>query len=220
MIKQISYPSGGARVHIKDEKEFQQRHWIGGCFYEAKRGGILNYLYANLPKGGKWIDIGASLGNHTMFFKSIMKADEVHSIEPLKSSYKHLVDNVELNQYSNVFTYNLALGEINGTCSMENINPEQIGMTQVREGNDTELRTIDSLDFFDGYDVIKIDVEHYNEQLLKGAKETFTKGKGLIFIEAESDEERGLVDSIMSGYGYKRKEGLKLNTTPTYLYRK
>lgn len=218
MIKQISYPTGGARVVIKNDKEFQQMHWLGGCFYEARRGGILNYLFAQVPKGGKWIDIGASLGNHTMFFKAIMKADEVHAVEPFKSSYEHLIENVTLNEFKDVYTYNMALGEKNGLCSMTNINEQQVGMTEVSEGNDTELRTIDSLDFFEGYDVIKIDVEHYNEQLLKGAKETFTKGKGLIFIEAESEEERDLTDSYMKSYGYRRVPDLVMNSTPTYLY--
>lgn len=220
MQLKITYPTGSAKVLIKDEKEFIQRHWIGGCFYEAKRGGMMNYLYRNVPRGGKWIDIGASIGNHTMFFKSIMRADEVHSIEPFKPSYDHLNENIKLNNYKNVTTYNFALGDKIGLCTMESQHPEQVGMMEVRQGDDVELRTIDSCDFFEGYDVIKIDVEHYNEQLLRGAKRTFTEGKGLIFIEAEHPEELELTDKYMTSYGYKRKEGVKLNTTPTYLYYK
>lgn len=220
MIQEIRYPGTVAKVVIKNENEHIQKHWMGGCFYEAKGGGLLNYLYANVPNGGKWIDIGASIGNHTIFFNNVMKADEVYSIEPLKSSYDHLVENVRLNKYSNVKTINCALGAVDGFCSMEETHPDQIGMTQVREGNDVKLNRIDDLDFFEGYDVIKIDVEHYNQQLLMGARETFTKGKGLIFIEAESYEEMRLVDFIMEDYGYERDPLIRLNSTPTYLYRK
>lgn len=220
MIQEIRYPHITAKVVVKDENEHIQRHWLGGCFYEAKANGLLNYLKANVDVGGKWIDIGASIGNHTLFFYHVMLADEIVSFEPLKSSYEHLKENVELNRIKNIDIINCALGSEDGTCSMESIHPQQIGMTQVREGDDTKLMRIDSLNVFDGYDVIKIDVEHYNEELLKGAKETFTKGKGLIFIEAECQEELEIVDKYMLSYGYNRKPEVKLNSTPTYLYEK
>lgn len=220
MIREIRYPHQTSKVVIKDKDEHIQKHWMLGSFYEAKANGLLNYLYLNVEKGGKWIDIGASIGNHTLFFDSIMLADEIVSFEPLKSSYEHLKENVELNDIRNITIINCALGAEDGTCSMQTVHPRQIGMTQVRSGNDTKLMRIDSLNLFEGYDVIKIDVEHYNKELLEGAKETFTKGTGLIFIEAESEEERDEVDSIMIEYGYKRKEGVKLNSTPTYLYEK
>lgn len=220
MIVDVKYPSATVKAIIKDDKEHIQKHWVLGSFYEAKGGGLLNYLYKHVDTGGKWIDIGASIGNHTMFFDAVMMADEIVSFEPLKSSFNHLKENVELNKIKNISIVNCALGAVDGYCTMETVNPQQIGMTQVRDGDDVRLKRIDDLNLFDGYDVIKIDVEHYNKELLEGAKETFTKGKGLIFIEAESNEEREEVDSIMITYGYKRKPNLKFNSTPTYLYTK
>ena len=116
---------------------------------------------------------------------------------------------------------NIALGDKEGICSMEVVSDTNIGMSQVREGEgDVQIMRIDDIDIFEGYDVVKIDVEHYNEQLLKGAKETFTKGTGNIYIEAESEEERDTVDMIMAVYGYRRVPGLTLNHTPTYKYEK
>ena len=220
MKKIINYLGTEVEVQIKNENEFIQKHWIGGCFYEAKGGGLLNWINAFVPKGGKFIDIGASIGNHTVFLSKVMNGREVHAIEPLKSSFEHLVENVELNGFKNVFCHNFAVGESNGHVSMKNINADQIGMTQVIKGNDVELKRIDDLDFFDGYDYIKIDVEHYNKEVLTGAAETFKKGKGIISIEAESDEQLIEVDEIMKKFNYIRQLGTKLNSTPTYIFHK
>lgn len=220
MQKKINYLGQEAEVIIKNENEFIQKHWNLNCFYEAKGGGLLGYINANIQKGGKYFDIGASIGNHTLFLSIIMNAKEVYSFEPLKSSFEHLVENVELNNLKNVNCFNYALGEENGFVSMENVNPDQIGMTQVIAGNDVPLKRIDDFAFFENYDYIKIDVEHYNKEVLTGAKETFTKGKGIISIEAESDEQLKEVDEIMKSFNYMRELGIKLNSTPTYIYRK
>jgi len=220
MIKKIKFLEDEAKVIIKNENEFIQKHWNLNCFYEAKGGALLGYINKNIKKGGKYIDIGASIGNHTIFLAEIMKGKEIYSFEPLLSSFNHLIENVELNNFKNVKCFNYALGEDSGRVSMQNINENQIGMTQVVKGNDVELKKIDDFDFFENYDYIKIDVEHYNKEVLNGAKETFTKGIGIISIEAETNEQLKEVDEIMKTYKYIRELGTKLNSTPTYIYRK
>jgi hypothetical protein len=55
MIKEIHYPEITAKTVIKNENEHIQKHWMGGCFYEAKGGGLLNYLFKEVSEGGKWI---------------------------------------------------------------------------------------------------------------------------------------------------------------------
>src|SRR3989304_890946 len=107
-----------------------------------------------------------------------------------------------------------------GQCSMKPMSTANCGMNQVVEGNDVEMVTIDSMECFDGYDMIKIDVEHFNKELIMGAKRTFTKGKGDIYIEAETTAERDEVDAMLGECGYKRVPDLVFNWTPTYLYKK
>jgi len=220
MIKTLSALGKDVQVEVRNENEHIQKYWMNGNFYETQRNGLLNHIGANEKKRGKFFDIGASIGNHSCYFAIVMEASELHSFEPCPDSHDHLVHNLGLNLSQNWIVHNVALGEGDGKCSMESVSEKNIGMKQVRESDDGKIniRAIDDMDVFIGYDVIKIDVEHYNEELLKGAAKTFTAGKGNIYIEAESEDERILVDFYMMKYGYKRVQGIVFNHTPTYKY--
>lgn len=216
MIKELKYLDHSVHVAVANPNEHIQKHWMLGSFYEVNRNGMLNHIYQN-QKPGKWFDIGASIGNHTLFFA--MMGAKVHSFEPFIQSFNHLEGNIALNEFD-VKTYNIALGDRIGFCSMQSVSTTNCGMNQVKEGDDTEIVTIDSMECFDGYDMIKIDVEHFNKELISGGMRTFTKGKGDIYIEAESPAERDEVDLLLGKCGYKRVPNLVFNHTPTYLYKK
>jgi len=219
MIKEIKYGTLSANVHIKDPNEHIQKHWMLGNFYEASRNGVLNHIFLN-QKVGKWIDIGASIGNHTLFFAA-MGADVV-AIEPYLPSFEHLKDNIICNDFDvQISTHNVALGNKRGKISMQPMSEINCGMNQVREGGDIPMVTIDEMSkWFKGYDMLKIDVEHYNRQLIEGGIKTLTEGRGNIYIEAESEAERDEVDELLGLCGYTRVDGLVFNHTPTYLYTK
>lgn len=216
MIKELKYLDHVVKVNITNENDHIQKKWMLGNFYEVQRNGMLNHIYHN-QKPGKWFDIGASIGNHSLFFA--MMGARVYSFEPFKESFDQLIDNLELNGFL-VNTYNLALGDRIGFCSMKQVSATNCGMNQVVEGKDVEIVTIDSMECFEGYDMIKIDVEHFNRELIIGGMRTFTKGKGDIYIEAESESERDEVDLLLGKCGYKRVPDLVFNHTPTYLYKK
>lgn len=222
MIKELIFDGITAKAIVNDEHEHQQKYWMKGKYYETQRNGLLNYIYANEPKGGKYIDIGASIGNHSIFFGVVMQAKELHSIEPNFNSYNHLVENMKLNGLYNdhTTTRRIAIGEIESICSMRYIAENNVGMSIVTSGFDTPIRPIDTLDFFEGYDVIKIDVENFNKELITGALETFKKGTGNIYIEADTTKERNMTDDLMALCDYERVENLVFNATPTYLYKK
>lgn len=215
----LKYPnSPDVLAIVKDHKEHIQKHWALNVYYEVYRNGVLNHIFINNPKKCKIIDIGASIGNHTLFFAGVMNA-EVISFEPDPESFAHLKENVELNGFD-VKLINAALGEKTGKCSMMKMSETNIGMKQVIEGNEVDLIRLDDVPEVEGYGVIKIDVEHYNKELLTGAAETLTKGTGKVYIEAETPDVLRDTDRIMKRYGYERVQGLKLNKTPTYLYKK
>lgn len=217
--KTINFRDKQILTEVRDSSDHIQKHWDKGVFYECQRNGLLSYIRNTISDGGKYFDIGASIGNHTLFFSMVMNAD-VFSFEPDLNSYDHLCSNIVLNGLNDrVVPLNIALGSKVGKCGMKSVSDDNVGMRQVDEGKgDTPILPIDELSIFEGYDLIKIDVEHYNEELLKGAENTFTNGKGVIFIEAESEEELNMVDEYMYSYGYQRQKPLVLNHTPTYKY--
>ena len=178
---------------------------------------MLGYLKRGGYKG-RALDIGASIGNHTVYFANELGC-EVVSVDPFEPSFKHLKENVKLNDLD-VELINVALGDKEGIGAMKSMSKGNVGMQQVVIGQGVKIKTLDGLKLGQ-LDFIKIDVEHYNIPLLKGAKETLhNQVKCDVFIECESNEIRRDTNEIMKSYGYKLVKGVKLNHTPTYLWKK
>jgi FkbM family methyltransferase len=207
------------KFDVRSKEEHLQRHWIAGNFYEAHSNGLLAYLFRNEYKKQRCLDIGASIGNHALYFSKVLDCT-VTAIEPSVESFKHLKHNVELNNAA-VKLHNVALGDRDGFVSMRSFSgkKENVGMKQVVAGNDVRLCKLD--DVVKGqFGFIKIDVENYNIPLLKGAAETLKRQRKChVFIECETPRMLSETSRIMTSYGYRRHQ-LTLNHTPTYLYTK
>ena len=208
----LTYENKQVQCVIKNENEHQQRHWVHGNFYETQRGGLLNWVY---KQGFKNIlDIGASIGNHTLFFTGIMGA-KVHSIEPYLPSFNHLSENVKLNNFD-VTLHNVGISSHKHMAKMLPVSDNNIGMVQVREGNETQMISMEIL-LNEHLDYIKIDVEHYNKEVLAGAN-MLHKINPVLSIECETKQILSQTDKIMQSYGYKMIPKLKFNHTPTYIW--
>lgn len=169
-----------------------------GRFYEEK---FLDYI-AKQKIEGVYIDAGANIGNHTTFFGLFAPSSTVLSFEPNPKVYEYLNKNVQSNNLGKkVKTYNLALGDKAGTCSLI-INPlDENGGTKVTDGGDIEQRKLD--DFIDQkIGMIKIDVEGYEKNVLLGAKKILKKYIPELFIEITSKEEYATIFGILKDYGY------------------
>jgi len=205
----------GCKFAVRQPKDHIQKHWLAGNFYEASSNGMLAYMKRN-GYTGRCLDIGASIGNHTVYFEKMLGCD-VTSFEP-SDSFKHLKKNCKLNKCK-AKLIKCALGDHKGRVTMEQVSDSNVGMRQVRDGDTTDIDRLDSL--VDGqFDFIKIDVEHYNVPLLKGAEKTLrAQTKCHVFIECETPRVLSETSLLMSKYGY-RRYNIKLNHTPTYLWTK
>jgi hypothetical protein len=65
-------------------------------FYELE---LLEYAAACGPRGGVFIDVGANIGNHTVYFGKFL-ADFVLAIEPSPIAVRCLLRNIALNGVS------------------------------------------------------------------------------------------------------------------------
>jgi FkbM family methyltransferase len=202
------------QFEVRNPKDHIQKHWLAGNFYEASSNGMLAYMKR---KGytGRCLDIGASVGNHTVYFEKMLGCD-VTSFEPSLESFEHLKANCELNDCNAKLHY-VALGAKKGRATMQSMSDVNVGMRQVKEGDDVDIARLDTL--VDGqFDFIKIDVEHYNIPLLKGANKTLKAQKKChVFIECETPQILHDTNMVMRSYGYTRQD-VKLNHTPTYLW--
>jgi FkbM family methyltransferase len=144
---------------------------------------------------GNVLDIGANIGTHTLAFART--AAHVWSFEPQKLTHYTLCANLLLNNVMNVTPIQIALGNAEGLIPMWVPDPTVRNASAgipVGEGNgEVALKKLDSLGIQDVY-FIKIDVEGYEYEVLKGAEQTL-KGVSFVYIEIHHGE---LIDPIVA----------------------
>jgi len=161
------------------------------CFLDNLKENTKNWVF---------IDIGANIGNHSIYFADHFK--EVHAFEPNPTVFRILKINSEYKK--NINCYNYGLGENKGKYQL-NINQENVGSSFVAVDNKSKDNSqesisinIDKLDNllanFSQADLIKIDVEGFEENVLKGGKNFIKKFQPIILFEQllESDKEKDL----------------------------
>jgi FkbM family methyltransferase len=137
------------------------------------------------------IDVGANIGFYSLNFAKKASKGNVFSFEPFQYNYQLLNQNIELNNFNNIKTYPIALGETTRKANMNNITNKNLGMVHIdlSSNNDENLITINTLDNFvkknnsEKIHLIKIDIEGYETNFIKGAINTLTKDYPILFIE-------------------------------------
>ena len=170
-------------------------------------GNILRKLDKFIPEGATILDIGANIGNHTVYWAMQDKIKKVYSFEPLKETFKMLEKNIEINDLEEkVVLFNIGLSDEETSAKISHFNKTNIGGTSIEKTADGSL-VVNKLDNIkineDRIDFVKIDVEGHEIKVLNGAKETFLKYKpNYVFIESFSDN-FPKVKEILEGYGYR-----------------
>lgn len=114
-IVELSASSGSYQYNLKislDLNQFSQKiMWnclSKGQFYEQ---GASNFLASALREGDSFIDIGSHIGYFSLLASIIVgSSGQVFAIEPEPSNFDQLTTNISLNKFSNIKTFNLALG--------------------------------------------------------------------------------------------------------------
>jgi FkbM family methyltransferase len=118
------------------------------------------------------LDIGANIGVMTRLFAE--RAGHVHAFEPSPRA----LDLLRLNAPANCTIHPIAIGEKNGSTHLAEV--EACDRSHIAtNGLRVPIRTIDSLDL--DPDFIKIDVEGYEPQVLRGSIETLKRGPIVMF---------------------------------------
>ena len=149
--------------------------WTEPCAdrYEDK------FLRAYLKNGDTVVDIGANVGTETLTAAAIVgNAGKVFAIEPQVRIFGYLERNIALNGFRNIELFNEAVDETERTISLSNSLLDT--SRHVVDGNGKQIVTkkLDSLlDPFSlgAIHLVKIDVEGYEINVLKGAIDTLQK---------------------------------------------
>ena len=184
--------------------DFIQRHIVeSNEFFEEV---ILRDLDKYIKDNAIILDIGANIGNHTLYWllASKKKIERVHSFEPVLDTFNILVKNIEINNLSGkVKLYNIGLNDCSANATCSTYRRQNIGDTHLKvgEGN-IILKSLDSIDLNEErIDFLKIDVEDMEIPMLKGSVNTLKKYKPVIFIESQY-KNINEVKNILENIGY------------------
>lgn len=181
-------------------------------FYESAE---LEKIKDYIVPGMVVVDVGANIGNHTVYFGSILQASRVYSFEPQPIPAEICKKNIMLNDLENIVKlYDFGLGSDSTQADIiyDGSGVHNLGGTMLKESEHGNIiiKKLDDISIPEKTDFVKIDVEGMEAEVLLGAKNTLVKDTPIIWIEI-MDRNYETVVSILNGYGYVIKEVLSRN---------
>jgi FkbM family methyltransferase len=157
------------------------------------------------------IDVGANIGCHTVnFARMVGSTGLVFAYEPQRLCYYCLCANVALNNLTNVYCLQNAVGREDGRIDVPELdyrcenNFGGISLGTITENCDKcsvkmirlDDRKLNRIDF------IKIDVEGMEGEVLSGAKETILKHRPFLYLENDRPENVSLLVKMVRSLNY------------------
>ncbi len=161
--------------------------------YGTYEEGTLRIMSQVLREKSTFIDIGANIGLMSLHAAQILKkTGRVLSFEALPSTYDILQQNIKLNKFENIEAINMALGSTSGTIDIfdnDEINRGSSSLIKSEHSNSSHQTSIMPFDEFldkhpeiNNISSIKIDVEGWELEVLKGAKQLLSNPEAPVCI--------------------------------------
>ena len=152
--------------------------------------------------GDHVLDIGANIGVMSYYLSKRLPNSAIHAFEPVPENMKVFLKVKRKFKLSNVKTYPIAVGNESGKIDM--IMPQENavyfhGLSRVNQDiqnngkiSTVEIKRLDELNDFKKVKVnaLKIDVEEYEFNVLKGAEDLISKNRPVIYCELWDTENR------------------------------
>lgn len=174
-------------------KGFVEMALIMGGIYEKD---ITRFIANKLKSAEIFLDIGANIGYYSIIAGYVMpKSGEIISFEPVVETYDRLVKNIKLNNLYNVKPLNIALGNKNEFAEIKltkELGHSSMAGTPIDYINKTEKIKINRLNDLVNFNskkiFIKIDVEGYELEVLRGMKNVLEENDCEIIFEFTPSE--------------------------------
>lgn len=181
---------------------------------------LLDALAVLLAPGDLVVDVGANIGNHTVYFAVACQA-RVEAFEPNDEARKCLASNVALNHLERAVTlHEQALSDHIGRGSIVNPRDAELGTgTSVvvadSEGDVETARLADQP--FSQVRLVKIDVEGAEEAVIRGGMDLLRHARPVVVAESDDPEQRERIEGLLRPLGYRRFP-VQFAFTPTWVY--
>ena len=151
-------------------------------------------------------DVGANIGFYSFLFASIVKNGQVIAFEPVSDTFIELKEGKDLNNYHNLELKNFALGsavkEQKIFFDKKNLSIGTASFYAINSFENSETVNINMIDNIYKLeqipDFIKIDVEGFQIEVIKGGFNFFEVYSPLIMIEIDKDTDKWLEDYFLS----------------------
>ena len=206
----------GFRMKLDLRDAVQRRMYFYGDYDERYEAQMIRRL---LDKGEIFWDIGANIGYFSLLAAAALQhTGRVIAFEPGQVAYARLMDNIGLNLFGNIATFNLAVTDREGEAALHLAAGTADGCASLYgAGGEVTAREICRTVSLDGFapshalpgpDFIKIDVEGAELFVLRGAREMLAVSRPLVLVEmkaetlAASGTDKREIQELLAGYGY------------------
>jgi FkbM family methyltransferase len=205
--KKLGKSLGLKKIHAyrKFDIELDLADWIPQHIYltgdfETSTSDIVTKL---LRIGDTAVDVGANIGYFSLLFgQCVGPAGKVFAYEPVPALYQKLTHNLALNDFSHVFTSELALSDQSGKAEFHIGPSENTGLSSLRASQKSSGSIPVSLAEFDSLNLdttrlrlIKIDVEGAELKVIRGMLHTLRIRRPYLIVEITDRFLRDLGDS-------------------------
>ena len=210
-MREFTYQDINYRFYGVDEDHIFR--FIGHpTFYEFE---LLKHI-TSLDIKGVYVDVGANIGNHSVYFANHCPSTKVISFEPERECFYFLQLNMKTNSTKEFEVHSVGAWNESRKAYLKRF-PSYKNMGQskiVNEPSGDEVYLI-PLDGFikESVALIKIDVEGAEEKVINGAKELISRCKPVIVCEGD----KVVLDKLLGTLGYPPAKS-RFNATPTYVW--
>lgn len=185
---------------------------------------MLQGMATILGEGDLVLDIGANIGNHTLYLAKVCGCSVI-AFEPNRMLSSSLSESVSLNQLEEYITViNKGVGAKRAQATFAKLNPSNLGAQSLKLQTDEDLKIgfedlvmevipLDSMTFPKHVKAIKIDVEGMEIDVLEGAKDIIERDRPSLFIESQDEQQFNAIYSFLEKWGY--IYWFTYNATPT-----
>lgn len=190
-------------------------NWNDWEVYFKAHGKETDQVFALCKPGDIVLDVGSNIGFYLLNFSlHVLPDGQVFGFEPHPVTYQKLCVNLSAGVNTNISVSHLALGDTTGFVEPYVVRESNLGMNRVKvtsaqNDNRVPLTTLDLFVKERGLtkvDLIKIDVEGFEENVLRGALQTIRTYRPVIHIEiddenlqAQSSSPQAIINLLNSG---------------------
>ena len=216
------YHKGSFRIAKRDGVRYrldisEYMEWViyFGLNVEERNG-----LYSLVKRGMVVFDIGTNIGETLLNFAAISgPAGRVFGFEPVEENFSKCRFNISLNDFNNIELSRMALSDKRERLYFvpaSNSNSGGIFMHKDKQDAEMSIEAVTLDEYVDEHnirsiDFIKIDVEGFELNVLKGAAESVRKFRPVLFVEVDADnlKRQGTtphqLEELLTRYGYSIK---------------